>query len=278
MAQKVSDADKAKANELKEKGNKVLQAGQTDDAIDLYSEAILLDPTNHVLFSNRAACYLTQKSFKGALADANKCVEISPTWGKGYLRLGNALGGLNQIDEALQAYQKGLSLQNDAATTASLQKGVTESQKILNDRQDVKAAKDDRVSADSKKKAEDLKTQGNEALAAKNFKKAIDLYSLAINIDLDNPVHYSNRSAAYANLNMWSEAWADAQRSTFLDPKFARGWQRKGLAASKLGKFDEAKLAYNRAIDLDPTNAGLKQGLSDVLALERNSKPNPKKK
>jgi len=73
---------------------------------------------------------------------------------------------------------------------------------------------------------------------------------------------------------MWSEAWADAQRATFLDPKFGRGWARKGLAAFKLGKLDEAKKAYHRAIDLDPGNAQLKQQLNDVLEAERNkSKP-----
>jgi len=142
MAQKVSDADKAKANELKERGNKVLQSGQTDEAIDLYSEAILLDGTNHVLYSNRAACYLTQKNNKGALKDAEKCVELAPQWGKGYLRVGAALQALNRLEDAVKAYEKGLACQGtDAGTTTALQKGLKDVNSILNE---AKAAKKSR--------------------------------------------------------------------------------------------------------------------------------------
>jgi hypothetical protein len=39
-----------------------------------------------------------------------------------------------------------------------------------------------------------------------------------------------------------------------------------------LKKFDEAKLAFNRGLDLEPDNQQIKQGLQDCLALERNSK------
>lgn len=39
-----------------------------------------------------------------------------------------------------------------------------------------------------------------------------------------------------------------------------------------LNKYDEAKLAFNRGLDLDPNNAQLKQGLQEVLARERAAK------
>lgn len=38
------------ANDLKEQGNKALGLDQIDDAIDFYSDAINIDPTNHILF------------------------------------------------------------------------------------------------------------------------------------------------------------------------------------------------------------------------------------
>jgi len=271
---KVSDADKAKANELKDKGNKVLQAGQVDDAIDLYSEGINLDPSNHLLYSNRAACYVKQHNWKGALVDSQKCVEIAPNWGKGYVRLGNALHALKKVEDAIAAFKKGLTFEsaNDAATNSSLKKGLAESQSLWNDMQSAKAAKSDKKDSESTKKAAELKQKGNDALGRKEYKKAIDFYSEAINIDLDNPLIYSNRSAAYANLNMWSEAYADATRCNFLDPKFGKGWQRKGFAAMNLKKYDEAKLAFNRGLDIEPDNQQLKQGLQDVLARERDGK------
>jgi len=92
---------------------------------------------------------------------------------------------------------------------------------------------------------------------------------LACNIDTENAVIFSNRSAAYANLGQWSEAWADAQRATFLDPKYGKGWQRKGMACHKLGKYSDAKIAYNRALDFDPLNEQLKTLLKEVTAEEK---------
>jgi stress-induced-phosphoprotein 1 len=50
-----------------------------------------------VLYSNRSACYASLKDFQKALDDANKCVEIAPTWSKGYGRKGAALHGQGDL-------------------------------------------------------------------------------------------------------------------------------------------------------------------------------------
>jgi len=262
----VSEADKKKANDLKDKGNKALNESLIDDAIDFYSDAINLDPTNHILYSNRSAAYSKQNNWKSALVDAQKTVELAPTWGKGYFRVGQCLHHFKRFDEAIQAYKTGL--QHDPQNEP-MKKALEDSVREENERKSAKAAGRDHVDSESAKKAADLRQKGNDALAAKDFKKAVEFYSLACNIDTENAMIYANRSAAYANLGQWSEAWADAQRATFLDPKYGKGWQRKGFACHKLGKYSDAKLAYNRAIDLDPQNESLKAALAEVTAEER---------
>lgn len=85
------------ADELKSKGNAALQAEKYDEAIDFYSQAISLDPSNHILYSNRSAAYAKVGKYADSLTDAEKTVSIKPDWGKGYSRKGAALELLGKL-------------------------------------------------------------------------------------------------------------------------------------------------------------------------------------
>lgn len=56
------------------------------------------------------------------IARAVQCVEINPTWGKGYARKGAALHGDHKYDEAIAAYEEGIAVEDSPA----LQKGLKE--------------------------------------------------------------------------------------------------------------------------------------------------------
>lgn len=94
-------------NELKEKGNTALNAEKFDEAIAAYTEAIALDAKNHVLYSNRSAAYAKAGKFKEALEDAEKTIELNPSWAKGYSRKGAAAAGLRDYMKAFEAYHQG---------------------------------------------------------------------------------------------------------------------------------------------------------------------------
>ncbi|KAF7301597.1 Activator of Hsp70 and Hsp90 chaperones [Mycena indigotica] len=114
----------ASAAELKDLGNKAFAAKDYDKAIDLFSQGIALDPKNHVLYSNRSACYAGKKNWAEALKDAESCVSVNPTWSKGFARKGAALHGSRRFDEAIVAYEEGLKLEDSPA----LRKGLKEVQ------------------------------------------------------------------------------------------------------------------------------------------------------
>jgi len=101
------------AGTLKQKGNAALKQGDVDSAIEFYSEAIDLDSSNHVLYSNRSAAYCKKEDYSSALADAQKCVDIKPDWIKGYTRKGAALQFLKRYTEAILAYEDGLAVDSE---------------------------------------------------------------------------------------------------------------------------------------------------------------------
>jgi stress-induced-phosphoprotein 1 len=67
-------------------------------------------------------------NWDGALSDAKKAVELKPDWSKGYSRLGGALFGLGNHEEAADAYKKGLAID---PTNGPLKDGLKEAEKAL---------------------------------------------------------------------------------------------------------------------------------------------------
>merc|ERR1712176_655456 len=55
-------------------------------AVDLLKKAIKLDPENHIFYSNRAAAYMALEAYEKALANADECARLQPTWAKGHSR------------------------------------------------------------------------------------------------------------------------------------------------------------------------------------------------
>ena len=100
-------------DELRLKANKAFKYHDYREAVALYNEAIKLDDQNAILYANRSAAYNGLNLFHAGLADAEKAVELDPTYIKGYIRLGNAYEGNLRWSFALEAYEKALSLAPD---------------------------------------------------------------------------------------------------------------------------------------------------------------------
>eukprot|EP00051_Salpingoeca_urceolata_P010337 m.126173 g.126173 ORF g.126173 m.126173 type:complete len:789 (-) comp16673_c1_seq5:35-2401(-) len=105
-----SAADKKAAAEFKTQGNAAFKAGDMAAAVAAFSEAIALDSSNHVLYSNRSAAYLSQGDASKAHKDALQCVKLDKHWAKGFSRLGAANLALKNYRKAAEAYEQGHAL------------------------------------------------------------------------------------------------------------------------------------------------------------------------
>ncbi|MCJ1442916.1 MAG: Hsp90 cochaperone [Stictis urceolatum] len=98
------------ADALKTEGNKAFAAKKFEEAIDKFSQAIAIEPSNHVLYSNRSGAHASMKNYEQALEDANKTTELKPDWAKGYGRKGAALHGTGDLVGANDAFEEALKL------------------------------------------------------------------------------------------------------------------------------------------------------------------------
>lgn len=113
--------------------------------------------------------------------------------------------------------------------------------------------------------AEEFKAQGNAAFSAKEYEKAAELFTKAIEAsETPNHVLYSNRSGAYAAMKKYDSALEDALQTTKINPQWAKGYSRLGAAHHGLGDLVSAKDAYEQALKVDPANAQAKAGLQSV--------------
>ncbi|XP_060572004.1 tetratricopeptide repeat protein 28-like, partial [Ruditapes philippinarum] len=89
--------------------SEAVNRGDYRGAIQAYTEAISLDPSNHILYTNRAAAFAKTQQFQKSLLDARKSRELNPKWAKAYIREGSALQQLGQHADALAAFAAGLA-------------------------------------------------------------------------------------------------------------------------------------------------------------------------
>lgn len=118
---KLNDAEKAKkdleqqeyfdpnlADEEREKGNECFKQQKYPEAIRHYTEALRRNPKDPKVYSNRAACYTKLGAMPEGLKDAEKCIELDPTFSKGYTRKGAVQFFMREYEKALETYQEGL--------------------------------------------------------------------------------------------------------------------------------------------------------------------------
>ncbi|KAF9015046.1 hypothetical protein BDQ17DRAFT_1320035 [Cyathus striatus] len=121
-------------------------------------------------------------------------------------------------------------------------------------------------STDEKVEAEKLKQTGNSLMSSKKYDEAIEAYTKAISLDPTNPVYYSNRAAAYSSKGDHLSAVGDSEKAISVDSNFVKAYHRLGHAQYSLGDFSAAANAFERGLKLDPSNAGLKSGLTNANA------------
>lgn len=131
----VSEDKKKEAEGLKSKGNAAMAQKDYPQAIDLYTQALAIHPTNAIFLSNRAAAHSAAKDHTSAKIDAEAAVDIDPTYTKAWSRLGLARFALGDAKGAMEAYGQGIDYEGNGGSDA-MKKGFETAKRRVDEMSD----------------------------------------------------------------------------------------------------------------------------------------------
>jgi len=227
-------------------GNVAFKNQNYDEAIRLYSEAIDLDPTSHVYFSNRSACYLAKQEWKKASSDAEECVHLNDQFIKGYHRLALALKGLKEYEKAMDTLKKGHKVDFNNKDINNL---INEIEPL--------ASKAEELKRSNLSREERIKLRGNDAFKLAQFDKAIELYTEAIDAcsDKNSDIALScrnNRAACYQQMSNYSAVIEDCTAVLQEQKDNQKALLRRALAYEGLERYRLALQDIRQLLAINP--------------------------
>lgn len=98
-----------KLDQMKEDGNAHFKASRYQQAVDVYTQALEVDPlnkgTNSKILNNRAMCYSKLKQWELAIKDCDRAIQLDPSYTKARKTRAKALGEGGDWEEAVRAYK-----------------------------------------------------------------------------------------------------------------------------------------------------------------------------
>ncbi|KAG8223594.1 hypothetical protein J437_LFUL004115 [Ladona fulva] len=251
----------------KELGNAAYKKRDFDAALKHYEKAIALNPNDITFYNNIAAVYFEKKDYKKCIETCEKAIEVGrenradfKLIAKAFTRIGNAYKKLDDWNNAKIYYEKSMSEHR----TPEIKTLLSEAEKQLKELE--RKAYIDPV------KAEQEKETGNNLFKKGDYATAMKHYTEAIKRNPDDPKLYSNRAACYTKLAAFDLGLKDCDKCVELDPKFIKGWIRKGKILQGMQQFGKALAAYQKALEIDTSNAEALEGYR-TCSVAVNSNP-----
>ncbi|KAH8693245.1 putative Hsc70 cochaperone [Talaromyces proteolyticus] len=106
------------SDKLKSEGNAAMGRKEYDAAVDFYTQALAIAPSNPIYLSNRAAAYSASGQHAKAATDAELAVNVDAQYARAWSRLGLARYELGDAKGAVEAYEKGIEAEGNGGSDA----------------------------------------------------------------------------------------------------------------------------------------------------------------
>jgi len=199
-----------------QQSNSLRTAGKLPEALAAMDRAIALSPANSEYFRARGALKLTLKDYDGVVADARKAIEIQPGNARAWNLLGSVKHQQKDYPGAIAEYEKAIIIDPNYAA-ATVNKGVA---LIALERIDEAEPILLSVLAKTSNNALVNNRLGFIAARRKEFRKAIDYFTRAIELDDKDFQSWNSRGVAHVEMKEFSAARSDFQNSLRVRPGF----------------------------------------------------------
>jgi len=240
------EINKKEALKAKDLGNASYKAKKFEEALEHYSKAWELDPTNVSILTNKAAVYFEMGNFDDCIKNCEEAIEVGREYRADYKLIAKALGRIgtayskqDKFPEAIRYYEKSLTEHRTPDILAKLKEAEKAKAKA-----DKEAYRDVNLAAEARER-------GNALFKKSDFAGAVKDYTEAIKRDDTDPRAYSNRAACYTKLMAINEALKDCETCITLDPKFVKGYIRKAAIQFLKKEYPECLETCQQAKDAD---------------------------
>ena len=209
-----------------------------------FDEAINLNPSEVLYYSNKAAAFIELSELDKALESINKAVEIidggnckdGERKAKIWARKASVLTKQQNFDEAINLYERSLVEDNKPNVKDELLKVKT-----LKKTAEAKAYINPEI-------AEKHCEEGNRLFKEGKFPEALKEYEEAIRRDPNVAKYHSNLGTTYIKLMEFVRARDVLDKALSIDPNYVKAWAKKGDCHYYLKEYHKALEAYEKGL------------------------------
>lgn len=125
-----SEEDRDKANDLRGQAQSLFSERKFDEAIDMYTQAILLNPMMALFFAKRGQCFLKSNKPNACIRDCNAALEKNPDSAAAYKFRGRAHRLLGHWEDSARDLRQACKIDFDEETDEWLREVTPKAHKI----------------------------------------------------------------------------------------------------------------------------------------------------
>lgn len=248
---------------------RTLVTSHSTRAPQLAQQLLASNPNQWEILYLNAVIEARDGSFADARSHLQRSISLNAEYPPSHRALGEALARLGDLPGAKEQFEKAIALgdhepevQYDLARDLHSLGDVEGAKQSLSAYQQIKDVQSGKSQAAGKAES------GDQAIAAGNIAQAVSLYRDALSSDPDEPLLHYKLAKALEKINDIAGETTELDRAILLDPKLAEAQNQRGYIAARSGQSGQAEALFRAAVQASPSYTAAWINLAATLASE----------